>query len=120
MVSPREGHLHQVYHIFAYLKQFTHSMLIFDDSEPSFSDTSFHACNWSNPDANEQIPRNMPEPLGHYIATTCYVDADHGECKAIWQSHTGLIKCVNQAPFVWFSKHQNKIESSTYGQTSSL
>ncbi len=79
MVSSREGHLQQVYHIFAYLKQFNRSMIIFNDSEPSYSYPSFHCCDWSShyPDATEPIPKNMPEPLGHSVTTTCYVDADH-------------------------------------------
>jgi hypothetical protein len=117
MVSPREGHLQQVYHIFAYLKQFNRSMIVFDDSEPNFSDTNLYTCDWSSqyPEASEQIPTNMPEPLGHSVTTTCYVDADHAGCKATRRSHTGLIIYVNQAPVVWFSKRQNTVESSTYG-----
>jgi hypothetical protein len=117
MVSPREGHLQQVYHIFAYLKQFNRSMIVFDDSEPNFSDTNFYTCDWSSqyPEASEQIPTNMPEPLGHSVTTTCYVDADHAGCKATRRSHTGLIIYVNRAPVVWVSKRQNTVESSTYG-----
>ncbi len=57
----------------------------------------------------------MPEPLGHSVTTTCYVDADHAGCKATRRSHTGLIMYVNRAPIVWFSKRQNTVESSTYG-----
>ncbi len=60
-VSPREGPLQQVYHIFAYLKQFNQSMIGFDGSEPNYSDTSFHKCELPshNPDVSEQIPKNM-------------------------------------------------------------
>jgi hypothetical protein len=48
LVSPREGHLQQVNHIFAYLKQFNRAMIVFDDSEPSFDESAFHTCNWSS------------------------------------------------------------------------
>jgi hypothetical protein len=60
MASPREGHLQQCYHIFAYLKQFNRSRLVFDDGEPTFEDSYFHVCDWSEyyPDAQEPIPPN--------------------------------------------------------------
>jgi hypothetical protein len=44
MASPHEGHLQQVYHIFSNLKQFNYSKPIFDDVEPTFTDSYFHVC----------------------------------------------------------------------------
>jgi hypothetical protein len=35
VVSPRGGHLQQLFHIFAYLKHHTQSKMVFDDSEPT-------------------------------------------------------------------------------------
>ena len=117
MVSPREGHLQQCYHIFAYLKQFNRSKLLFDDGEPTFDDSYFHVCDWTEyyPDAQEAIPPNMPEPLGHGVSTTCFIDADHAGCKVTRRSQTGLIIYVNKAPVVWYSKRQNTVESATFG-----
>ena len=40
LVSPREGHLEQAFHILAYLKKHLHSSLVFDDTEPNLS--GFH------------------------------------------------------------------------------
>jgi hypothetical protein len=109
--------LQQVYHIFAYLKQFNRSKLIFDDAEPIFTDSYFHVCDWAEyyPGAAEPIPPNAPEPLGHAVTTTCFVDADHAGCKVTRQSQTGIILYVNKAPIVWYSKRQNTIESATFG-----
>jgi hypothetical protein len=117
MVSPREGHLQQCYHIFAYLKQFNRSRLIFDDSDPSFGDAYFHVCDWSEyyPDASEPIPPNAPEALGHAVSTTCYVDADHAGCRVTRRSQTGIIVYMQKAPVVWYSKRQNTVESATFG-----
>ena len=116
LVSPREGHLQQAYRIFAYLKQFNHPMLIFDDSEPKFAKSNFHTCDWNShyPDASEKIPKDAPEPLGHSVSTTCYVDADHAGCQTTRRSHTGVLIYVNCAPIVWFSKRQNTVEASTF------
>ncbi len=109
--------MQQVYHIFAYLKQFNRSKLIFDDAEPIFTDSYFHVCDWAEyyPGAAEPIPPNAPEPLGHAVTTTCFVDADHAGCKVTRRSQTGIILYVNKAPIVWYSKRQNTIESATFG-----
>jgi hypothetical protein len=116
-VSPREGHLKQALHIFAYLKRCSSCSMVFDDREPSVDESIFKQCNWSMqyPDAKETIPTNMPEPRGKSVVTTCYVDADHAGCLATRRSHTGIIMYVNSAPIVWFSKRQNTVESSTFG-----
>jgi hypothetical protein len=117
MVSPHEGHLQQAYHIFAHLKQFNRSKHIFDDAEPTFADAYFHECDWTEyyPDASEPIPPNLPEPLGHAVTTTCYVDADHAGCNVTRRSQTGIILYVNKASIMWFSKRQNTVESATFG-----
>jgi hypothetical protein len=44
VVSPREGHLQQLFHIFAYLKHHKRSKMVFDDSEPVFNENSFKVC----------------------------------------------------------------------------
>jgi len=87
LMPPREGHLQQTYHIFAYLKQFNRPMLVFSDA---------------------------PEPLGHLVSTTCYVDADHAGCQATCRSHTGVLIYVNCAPIIWYSKRLNTVEASTF------
>jgi hypothetical protein len=117
LVSPREGHLQQAFHIFAYLKQFNRTRLVFDDTVPDFGSTYFHVCDWATiyPDAAEALPSSLPEPRGHSVVTSCYVDADHAGCKVTRRSHTGLIIYINNAPIVWFSKRQNTVESSTFG-----
>ena len=45
LVSAREGHLDQVFHVFAYLKTHEISMMVFDDTEPDFDDCRFKDCN---------------------------------------------------------------------------
>ena len=45
LMSPREWHLQQVYHLFAYLKH--QSRMVFNDTEPIFDPNSFKACDWS-------------------------------------------------------------------------
>ena len=117
LASPREGHLEQVLHIFAYLRKYDRSSLVFNDIEPEFDDDQFRDADWKDmyPDAQEPIPPNAPEARGMHVNTTCFVDADHAGCRMTRRSHTGFIIFVNKAPIMWWSKRQNTVESSTFG-----
>jgi hypothetical protein len=117
LVSAREGHLEQVFHIFGYLKSHARSTMVFDDTEPTYSQHRFQQCDWSEfyPDAAELIAPNRPKPLGKPVTMSCFVDADHAGCKVTRRSHTGVIIFVNRAPITWYSKRQNTVESSTFG-----
>jgi hypothetical protein len=117
VVSPREGHFQQVFHIFAYLKHHKRSKMVFDDTEPVFNESSFKICDCSEfyPDADEAIPQDCPMERGNGVVTSCFVDADHAGYKATRRWHTGGILYVNKAPILWYSKRQNTIETSTFG-----
>jgi hypothetical protein len=118
--SPREGHLEQLFHVFAYLKKYNRSSLVFDWTEPTLDESKFKECDWKEyyPGAKEAIPPNMPEPRGKPVTTTCFVDADHAGCRLTRRSHSGVIIFVNRAPIIWFSKRQATVESSTFGSES--
>jgi len=83
-VAPRRGHLEQVFHIFAYLKRYERSTMVFDDNLPHFDETRFVWCDWTEfyPGAKEVEPPNAPELRGKSITMSCYVDADHAGCRA--------------------------------------
>jgi len=117
---PREGHLDQLFHIFAYLKRYNRSSLVFDWTEPNLDESQFSGCDWKEyyPGAAEAIPTNMPEPRGKSVSTTCFVDADHAGCRLTRRSHSGVLIFVNRAPILWFSKRQATVESSTFGSES--
>jgi hypothetical protein len=84
VVSPREGHQQQLFHIFAYLKHHTHSRMVLDNSEPVYDENSFKIFNWAEyyPDTKEAILNNAPMERGNGVVTSCFVNADHAGCKA--------------------------------------
>ena len=47
MASPREGHLAQLYHMFAFLKSRHNSLMVFDPTEPTIDLTKFVKEDWS-------------------------------------------------------------------------
>ena len=117
LASPREGHLEQVLHIFAYLKVSNRSSLVFDDTAPVFDESRFAKADWSSfyPDAEDEKPPNMPDARGNPVSTSCYVDADHAGCRLTRRSHTGILIFLQRAPIIWYSKRQNTVETSSFG-----
>ena len=45
----------------------------------------------------------------------CFVDADHAGNLITHCSQSGILIFVNRAPIIWYSKHQNTVETSTFG-----
>ena len=117
LAMPREGHLYQVYHIFAYLKNKHNSRIAFDPTYPEINYGDFHQREWSNMYGNvkEEVPENAPEPLGKPFIMRAYVDADFAGEKLTRRSRTGYIIFLNMAPIYWYSKRQACIETSSFG-----
>ena len=119
LAMPREGHLEQVYHIFAYLHNHHNAELVFDPSYPSVDKTKFERQDWSSAPYDyeelEELPLNMPIPRGHGIVIRVFVDADHAGDSTTRKSRTGFVVYVNNAPVYWLSKKQTGVETSSFG-----
>ena len=113
----REGHLAQVYHIFAYLKKHHNAALVFDPSYPEINLDTFQKHDWTKlyGDAKEAIPPDMPKPLGKEVVMRCFADADHAGNKLTRRSRTGFIIFLQMAHIYYCSKRQNTLGFSTYG-----
>ena len=126
LVQPRQGHLAQACNIFRYLKsRYTKGYIVMDpvkwDIDWTGGPDDTHPRDKAKymselyPDASQNIPHDMPEPLGDPVNITCFVDADHAGNKVTRRSHTGILIYINSAPIIWHSKRQNTVESSTFG-----
>ena len=115
LAGPREGHVHAMLHIFAYINTHDRSRLVLDPSyithgeEPNADWNSFY------PDAKEEIPPDCPEPLGKSVQMTAFVDSDHAGDLVTRRSRTGILIFLNRAPVNWYSKKQTSVETSTFG-----
>jgi hypothetical protein len=117
LAAPRQGHLGQVFHVFAYLKAHPKLCLCFDSRRLDIDNSSFKEVDWSDfyPDADSLVPDNCPKSLGETVKITCYVDANHAGNMVTRRSHTGFVIFMNSAPIIWWSKRQNTVETSTFG-----
>ena len=118
MAMPREGHLSQLLHIFAYLKKCHNSELVFDPSDREFDRNSFMEQDWESSEhgsLKEELPLGAPSPKGMGFTMTAYVDSDHAGDVISRRSRTGFIIYLNNAPVYWMSKKQQGVETSSFG-----
>ena len=116
LALPREGHLSQVFHIFAYLKKHHKSALLFESSYPDVNIDTFPKHEWTKfyGDVKESMPPDMPEPLGKEVVMRCFVDADRVEENSTRRSCYGFIIFLQMVPIYYCSKRQNTVETSPY------
>ena len=125
LAQPRMGHLIQVLHMFSYLKSHQSMDLCYDPTKLTINESSTNqqdrACHRASvmktmyADATEDIPRDMPTPLGKSIQINAFVDADDAGNQTTLRSQIGIIIYGNMAPLFWYSKRQNTVEASTFG-----
>ena len=90
---------------------------MFDSGRPQIGSKRLKKYDWQEfyREAKEDIPHNMPEPLGQSVDTSVFVDSDHGGNKVNRKSRTGILIFINKAPIYWYSKQAPSVESSTFG-----
>ena len=117
--APREGHLEQLLHIFAYLRKKPKVTLYLDPALPNLDYTIFQTRAEDfieyYRDAQEQLPHQLPKPRGRPVTLTSYVDASHAANRKNRRSHSGFIIFLNRAPVMWYSKRQQTVETSSFG-----
>jgi len=117
VMLPRTGHLLKVIQIFRYLKHHQNARLVFDPTYPTIDYSAFPRHDWQNfyEASEEEMPYNMPLPLGKEMIIVVYVDADLAGDRLSRKSRTKFIVFLNQTPIYWYSKRQGSIETSTFG-----
>jgi Reverse transcriptase (RNA-dependent DNA polymerase) len=116
-MNPRQGHFEAAVRIFGYLKAYPKGRLYVDPKPFSKSVPEKPAYDWTEfyPDATEELPHDIPKPLGVEMNTICYVDADHAHDTVTRRSVSGILLFLNGLPVKWYSKRQKTIETSSYG-----
>ena len=70
LVLSREGHMQELFHVFAYLRKHLNSEIVFDPTEPDVDMNSFQRQDWrysiyssSGEETKESLPQNVTKPL---------------------------------------------------------
>ena len=113
-----EGHLQQLFHMFAYLKQNHNSEMIFDPSDPVIDESLFDRKDWTASEfglsLEELLPKNMSQPCGMGFVMRSYIDADHASDFITCRSRTGLLLYLNYAPVYWMLNKKKIVETSSF------
>ena len=69
-------------------------------------------------DVKEEIPKDIPKPLGKRVISTTYLDANFLHDIVTGKSVTAVLHFVNTTPTDWFLKRQATVETATYSSES--
>ena len=116
--QPRKGHLDRAKRIVGYLLFLPDGAIRFRIGEPDFSSLKDQEYDWTRTvysGACEQIPHEIPKPLGKHVQTTHYVDANLHHDLATGKAVTAALHFLNQTPIDAYTKRQSTVETATYG-----
>ena len=107
--QPRKGHLDRAKRIVGYLLFLPDGAIRFRIGEPDFSSLKDQEYDWTRTvysGACEQIPHDIPKPLGKHVQTTHYVDANLHHDLATGKAVTAALHFLNQTPIDAYTKRQ--------------
>jgi hypothetical protein len=115
--APREGHMKRLKRIYGYVQQYPKGAIRVRVGLPDYSGLKDTKYDWTGIYGNisEELPYDMPEPLGKPVITTTYEDANLYHDYLTGRSVTGVLHLVNQTPIDWYCKRQATVETATYG-----
>ena len=116
--QPRKGHLDRAKRIVGYLLFLPDGAIRFITGEPDFSSLKDQEYDWTRSvysGACEQIPHDIPKPLGKHVQTTHYVDANLHHDLATGKAVTAVLHFLNQTPIDAYTNRQSTVETATYG-----
>ena len=116
--QPRKGHLDRAKRIVGYLLFLPDGAIRFRTGEPDFSSLKDQEYDWTRSvysGACEQIPHDIPKPLGKHVQTTHYVDANLHHDLATGKAVTAVLHFLIQTPIDPYTKRQSTVETATYG-----
>ena len=120
LALPREGNLGQLYNIFAHIKKYYNTEMVFDPTVPEINELDFEQKDWTASEfghikVQEDKPFNMPEARGMGFTMRTKVEADHSGESITMISRTGYLVYLNISLVYWLSKKHISVESSPFG-----
>ena len=110
--QPRKGHLDRAKRIVWYPLFLPDSTIRFRTGEPDFSSLKDQEYDWTisvYSGACEQIPHDIPKPLGKHVQTTHYVDASLNHDLGTGKAVTAVLHFLNQTPIDAYSKRHHLV-----------
>ena len=94
-----------------------HYAIRYRTKEPDYSHLPKLDYEWTRNvygNVREEIPKDIPKPLGKKVITATYPDANLLHDIVTGKSVTAILHFVNTTPTDWFSNRQATVEAATY------
>ena len=104
--------------LYEYLAKTKHFVIRYRTKGPGYSHLPKQEYEWTRTvhgNVKEEIPEDIPKPLGKRVITTTVLDANLLHDIVTGKSVTAVLHFVNTATTDWFSKRQATVETATYG-----
>ena len=119
MAFPREGHLLQLFCMFAYLKRNHNSEMLFYPRDPVIDESFFERKYWTSSEFGLSLEKdmsdNMPQTRDMGFVMQSYVDADYAGDSITCRSRTGFLVYFNCTPVYWISKKHTSVDTRLFG-----
>ena len=116
--NPRIGHLERLQRIYGYVRNFRHAAIRIRCQTPDYSELKTPDVSWMNTiygKVKEEIPKDVPDPLGKVVRSSTWVDANLFHDHVTGRAAMGVLHSLNQTPVDWTSKRQATVETATFG-----
>ena len=110
--QPRKGHLDRAKRIVGYLLFLPDGAIRFRTGDPDFSSLKDQEYDWTRNVYSgpcEQIPHDIPKPIGKHVKTTHYVDANPHHDLATGKAVTAVLHFLNQTPINAYSNRHHLV-----------
>ena len=117
-LAPKIGQLERMKRLYGYLAKTKHFAIRYRTKEPDYSHLPKQEYEWTRTvygNVKEEIPKDIPRPLGKRVITTTFLDANLLHDIVTEKSVTAVLHFVNSTPLDWFSKRQATVETATLG-----
>ena len=117
-LAPKIGHLERMKRLYRYLVKTKHFVIRYRTKEPDYSHLPKQEYEWTSTvygNVKEEIPKDIPKPLGKRVITTSFLDANLLPNIVTGKSVRAVLHFVNTTPADWFSKRQATVETTRYG-----
>ena len=111
-----------MFRMFAYVKKQYNSEMVFDHTVIAIDYSDFLKQDWENTvyanergELKEDVPTNIPTPLGKGFKMGLLVDSDHACDQVTRRSQPGFLVYLNNSLIYWSSKKQTTVETSPFG-----
>ena len=105
-LAPKVGHLERMKRLYGYLVKTKHFVITYRTKVPDYSHLPKQEYEWTRTvygNVKEEIPADIPKPLGQRVITTTFLDANLLHNIVTGKSVRAVLHFVNTTPTDWFS-----------------